>query len=1125
MENRSRPSTSNNIAATDVGKGRLARAKSTSSAQSWKPATNGSSTQVSHGQHRDQRSASAARRHPRQQNSSSHSTTGYKSSDPAIARQQAETAAVEAYLRAQPEHETGLESRDSTQVKLQRRRSRVSGRMEGGHFEEAKLGRRKSGGKVKKETGRHGEAASTTAVSGRMAKTSSAVPPSSSQSREGVGETLSVPATTDRGRKRQSQSGYSDGSPMPRHQPTVKQRSSTSQMASSYDGSSDFQRSSGMRTAPTYHGYEQTTSVPQVPRRPDRSAKTGDAAVAQARDKCLQDFQQKKLRERKSMILAPFQKLRTGNTTSSRTSGFDTSLPPFNYADEDIPMPSSSPPPPPAPSSGPVYTIPVHERKSRSFTESIKGRFMKAFRKPSRVPSGLPAQHVAGKTFQFTTTTPSSSSDIVPTTEEDPFVAPNQYLAPPIPRPGSAVSKRTTNTTAKSRVTSWTNSTVAGTWSTRSEAVDDIPADEHGRLKRSDSVSTLRKAKSFFGRPIQNKLRRPSRAQLQNCEESTGLYSALQEQINPSDSASQAEKNDDTLNSRTSSALATLPSQQRPVSTLGSSNRRTGPTIRSVTPDPTAYKLDIPSPVEEVLSPDAAPPSRSNKSGNDSDTPRSQLQRRPAMKAPTPSKEQLARRMERSKNRWQSPLDEMSPDPAPRYNHAAMDDNPYELRSPSRTLHQPPAESDALPHHARVVDEQQNRDTRAEQVLSPSVYSRATDGASPGPDTPVDQGGMMITITGREVRSYSISPQKREAKAEKPVLASGEWRRWLSNEWKGWHAAEALTLPKTILADAPPTTTTGLNERVQSRDTDTPPLQAPPLEHQQPKRPRPRSSRSSFMNERYPMVESARTSMDTRKMSSGTGSRPTSSGMDARVSGATVREEAKMETPVEERPGTVLRGQRVVSRYACVLGLGAGAQITGDDKTSEPAQPYASTQPVEQDATTSRKTSNPPKARSAFDLRANYKNRHNGNIRTIPINRHQNPSSAANHTIASSPIHILEDTTIRNISAGPYAQAPPSPLIQQSGNKENEAPSPPENHGLPAVSSSEWLAAGTSKAKAPRHVSTAQAAGRQKSVSRYSPVRKVTGGASPGGGGSPGQRLVTSWLDGKASKENSPAFV
>jgi hypothetical protein len=153
------------------------------------------------------------------------------------------------------------------------------------------------------------------------------------------------------------------------------------------------------------------------------------------------------------------------------------------------------------------------------------------------------------------------------------------------------------------------------------------------------------------------------------------------------------------------------------------------------------------------------------------------------------------------------------------------------------------------------------------------------------------------------------------------------------------------------------------------------------------------------------------------------------------------------------------------------------------------------------------------RAKSTFDLRANYKNNANGRPKPIAVRR---------KTEATNNILILEDSTIQNISAGPYASQA-AITTPPNANKENTPPS--EANSLPVLSSSEWLAAGTTKKRDARKTSAVHPAYRNRSVSRYSPSRTPNPGSGGGGGGSPGQRLVTNWLDGKRSKENSPAFV
>jgi hypothetical protein len=489
----------------------------------------------------------------------------------------------------------------------------------------------------------------------------------------------------------------------------------------------------------------------------------------------------------------------------------------------------------------------------------------------------------------------------------------------------------------------------------------------------------------------------------------------------------------------------------------------------------------------------------------------------------------------------------MSPVAQPRFARADIEDNPYELRSLSRTLQQPVSTSDELPHHARIGINQSKIDMGERQVLSPSIYSRNSDGASPRPDTPVEQSGMIITITGREVRSYSISPQKRDARSEKPVQASNEWRRWLSNEMSGWGGgadSKEFMLPKTVIQETGTSAVdvhSHLTERPQSfgvREESTasasPPLTAPQLDAKQ-KQPRPRRSRSSFMNERYPMIDSGRQTSDTRKASSRANSRPASIEADQQLStysGNNVRKSVIQDTG----PSSVVHRPRPVSKHQSIgeLKVFNTSQRTenegsaGYDKKISSAADTGLSRPGIRDAAqqeADRKKSN--RTKSAFDLRANYKNRSTGQVRSIAVNR-QNSDSPHQYA-ASSPVHILDDTTIQNISAGPYACQPrnTSTALASDANKENSPPAlpPSEASSLPALSSSEWLAAGSSKSR--NRKTSIHPALRTRSVSRYSPSRTGSGlgNASPSGGSSPGQRMVTSWLDGKKSKENSPAFV
>ncbi|KAK4502538.1 hypothetical protein PRZ48_005963 [Zasmidium cellare] len=148
---------------------------------------------------------------------------------------------------------------------------------------------------------------------------------------------------------------------------------------------------------------------------------------------------------------------------------------------------------------------------------------------------------------------------------------------------------------------------------------------------------------------------------------------------------------------------------------------------------------------------------------------------------------------------------------------------------------------------------------------------------------------------------------------------------------------------------------------------------------------------------------------------------------------------------------------------------------------------------IQAPASKAKKVVNRPK--SAYELRVNYRNAASDRAKPLEVRRKAIESS------------LLEDNTIRNISAGPYASR-----RLDSPNQENTRPleSP-----LPAVSSSEWLAAGTNKRKEVRKASSMHPLARP--ISRSSPNCPPQR--------SPGQRMVTNWLDGRRSQENTPAFV
>ncbi|KAK4544674.1 hypothetical protein LTR36_003923 [Oleoguttula mirabilis] len=1090
--------------------------------------------------------------------------------DPFVTRQHAEAAAVEAYNRARPSDEPANPAYRPVPPKIQRRRSQTTGRTEGSYLEDARLGRRRStstkgdGRAVQAARSKPPTVSDTATVSTVEEKVvtrkRSMIPPSTSHG-QSQPEYLSVPPAGHRPRK--TQLVYADGSPTPRHVSTLQERTSTLQLSSTPVREHIDGYGGNLATLSDFGGHQDDNIGSFTsPRRSIRETQTDEDILAIARDRCLQDFQQKKLRERKSIFLAPFQKRRATYVQQSSDSSYDNCLPPFNYAD-DITLAALPPAPEPVPTSQiPVIKV---ETKSRNFSDTIKGRIKKAFRKAFRAPTSMPAQHVEAKHFHY-----SASEDAYHSLSEkqaDPFTTftNDKPAVPSQLKSGSANSRESVGQISenRSRVTSWTNSTVAGTCASRAEN-HMLVVSEQGQLRRSGSQVTLRKASSFFGRPVMQKLRKPSKAQLSSSEESHGLFSALQDRMRPSQrtyTPPQLEREEAAQRSSAPSALSTLPSQQRGDATTSSTKRYSTPTVRSVTPDPLAYKLGICSPVPEVLSPDGAAPAAVEFDGevleSAETTPRADLERRPASKAPAPSQEQLARRMEKSRNRWQSPLDELSP-AGPRSTRATMmEDNPYELRSLSQSHPQPPVSND-LPHHAKVgyLDPVNRAD-----MLSPSLYSRATDGASPRPDTPVEPMGTVVTITGREVRSYSISPPKKaEQEPPKPAQTSGQWRRWLSDEMGSFKAGlESVTLTQAMMdkdqhISASLARPDGVSQGTAAPSNNarpssaSPPLGARPVSASTSTRPRATSRRSSFMNERFPMIDSSRNSSE-RSIRSHTASRTgerTATGSEQSSQGAAVRPNVESQSQ-----RTSLMRQRVVTGRQSIAHLEStarsrsawGSSSAAPEPTmsgalpADPRAPAAAAAAATHQASLSsdRRAKASNRHKSAYELRANYTNSNTG--RSTPLEIRRRPIMVMNDATNNN-LNILDDTTILDISAGPYGgsqqqlpatgSAPASSAYGDRKNKENTPPSS-EASGLPALSSSEWLSAGANKTRKPSAVHPAY---RNRSVSRYSPIKagqfvgKKEGQESPASASaaSPGQRLAGEWLE-KRSRDSTPAFV
>jgi hypothetical protein len=1046
-------------------------------------------------------------------------------SDPLVIRRNAEAAATQAYRRAQPAELPNCPDYRPAPAMLQRRRSQVTGRSEGSHLEDARLGRRRS-------TARREEAKSTPLPRQRpqsehvptamkenetRAKRTTFVQPQSAATSAHCKDGLNPVATSHH---RDSPFEYSNGSPAAR---TTSARSevrgsSVPQTPRHTDKSYD-DGISVTYTEPQPYA-TRTKAEPQISswRVSIRETQTDEQIIALARDRQLQDIQQHKLRERKSFFGSSQMLQKRDRPSNPPGIVCDSSLPPFNYADDSLiaPLPLTHDIAPPAPY---LDASVVLERKTRAFSISVKGKFKKLLRKASRAPSGLMTQHAED---EFNSHSIVDHDDLVgidaTSVLTDPFIVHGLPLAP-----GHTMGKRILSASNdgesaadRSRVTSWTNSTAAGTSSTYANTASTSVADEHGRLVSDKSHPALRKKSSFFGRAIQNRLRKVSRADLKSSEDSQALFTALRERILPQDEKSDQAESNASLASRTSSALSTLPSQKR-ADSLASSVRGTSLTIRTVSPDTNVFQIQAMSPVVE-----ASPEHDVAYDETADQTPTADhygsRSKRVLVQANLPSPERIARRVQQSQARWKSALHSNSAASDGKIASAYNDANPYELPSLGRNSYaDQDIDTGGLPRHERVHAPPAGF---REGLLSPSVYSRATDGASPQPVTP-EQSGTRVTVTSREVKRYDISPSLKDiVTAQRPTQASSEWRKWLSDEMTSLavqNEVDSLDMPQQpqislamSTVDAPGRRRAATNRSGSQRPSTDTPTSDQASKGRRDSRPRANSRRSSYMNERYPMVESSGNSSrrTSRKCSMGSNA-GTDTERSLQIPGSDDSKHSVNGTFTSSKSGA---SKLLPKRHslANLESLSKSKQSSTLKAATEPASdgPLTSGAPPNQAAISTSHLQPPThqKHKSAFDLRAKYKSNVTNASRPLEVRR---------KTTVPLPITVFEDNTIQNISAGPYATA--SASNPNANNKENTPPHVVDDGGLPALSSSEWLAGPTSKKRDP------------KARPKSSPPK--SGGLVVGNGngreGSPGQRLVTGWLEGRKGKggDGEVAFV
>lgn len=611
-------------------------------------------------------------------------------SDPFIVRQQAKMAATQAYRAAQLTEQPFCPDYRPAPPMLHRRRSQVTGRSEGSHLEDARLGRRRSTARreekttplarqrprteylpaARKENENHAKRARATMMQPH--------PAARSASRNaGLAPVANV-------HHRDSPFAYSNGSPAARTASATPclQSSLTAQTPRHTDKSYDDGISVTYTEPQSYADRIKAENQARSHRVSIRETQTDEEIFALARDRQLQELQQHKIQERKSFF-GSLQMLQKQNARSGPAGiTYDSSLPPFNYADDSLiaPLPPPNDVAPPIPS---MEAGVKPERKTTAFSTSVKGQFKRLLRKASRAPSGLVAQHTDVERYGHFVIDDGDSMKLQDSSViNDPFVVHNlpiavgkttkEFLLSTNNRSNASVDGE--SAADRSRVTSWTNSTRAGTSSTYANTASTSVADEHGRILCDKSNPALRKKSSFFGRAVQNRLRKSSRADLKSSEESQALFSALRDRILPRDERLDQIESASSVASRNSSALSTLPSQER-VASLASSVHGKGFTVRTVSPDSNLYHMQSMSPVVE-----ASPEHDTTPDTADEQTPTANHyghKGKPmSVLAAPPSPERIARRIQESEARWKRALHTTATASDGKMRSAFEDDNP-----------------------------------------------------------------------------------------------------------------------------------------------------------------------------------------------------------------------------------------------------------------------------------------------------------------------------------------------------------------------------------------------------------------------------------------------------------------
>jgi hypothetical protein len=486
---------------------------------------------------------------------------------------------------------------------------------------------------------------------------------------------------------------------------------------------------------------------------------------------CSRDVHSHNIRHRASLMLTPFKK--------RREKTLPTTPPPAAMPDFATSYASVVRQP------GPVATTtPRHERRRASSEAkkigSITARIRSVFRRTSGPLHELPVQHVNASRAYFGSTFPvaepqKAAINLTKQQIREKNVTSHVSLQPPVlDGRGTSPSHSAFSMGSKSRVTSWADSTIAGTiiegdGEQYLDSIKEEPQGRRGTLKNENKHSSL----NLFRR-----MRRASRADMQSSDHGEHIL----EPSTSRQSKRAKSRSSQHQSRRTSGARETLPSQIRKTTTL------TKTSIRAVSPELDDATLEMSSTRQGRAC--AATPdfSSSDHSAQSTVRKRNKLQKAHSLSiaAPPPTAEQIAERMRRSDERWQEPIDGCRSLFYPRSPKRA---------SPSRHSRQTSThlddQAEQKPSSEVVFTNTRERPpSRSADMISPSIYSDNDDcqnldnihELSAMPPTPLEYDpGTAVIIKSHQVAKYSVGSPKKP-KCGQMRKTSKDWRNWLQSE-------------------------------------------------------------------------------------------------------------------------------------------------------------------------------------------------------------------------------------------------------------------------------------------------------------------------------------------------------